>query len=183
MAKTLKEQLWPLVKEYTRQVKDIMCCSDAHWIGTDDNGSGPADILDLDGYFFLSWSEVQMLVDRYDEWKARYTADGVREEVEAWQQWFLDNMEEHSALELWESRRERYLRTYPRINLEHWLMGCPRDMPKQSEHDRLRELKVKREIVKELADEYRDSRSLWNIINNLDADIKAYEAKIKELDK
>jgi hypothetical protein len=45
----------------------------------------------------------------------------------------------------------------------------------------LRELKVKRELVKELTQEYR-SRSLWNIIESLSADIKMMEVKVAKMD-
>ena len=183
--KKLSEQLWPIVKEYTRQVAEIMQCREWHWIGTNDDGEAPAEVLDLDGYYFLSWQDIQIIVDRIDEWVRRYVSkEGVAEEVQAWQNWWLglpdDDM--HPILDVWESRRERYFRTAPYITLEHWLMGCPREKREKTPHDHLRELKVKRELVKELTQEYRESRSLWNIIENLSADIKTLEAKVAKMD-
>jgi hypothetical protein len=189
--KTLREQLWPIVKEYTRQVCEIMQCREWHWVGTNDNGEVPAVVLDLDGYYFLSFEDVQVIVDRIDEWVKRYgSTEAVAEEVQAWQEWWLGEPDggasgttAEAVMELWESRRDRYLRTRPRINLEHWLMGCPREPREQSPHDRLRELMVKRELLRELGHTYRQSRSLWNIFDSISADIKICEAKVKELDK
>lgn len=168
-----------MVQEYTMRVMEIMRCSDAHWVGTDDNGSSPSDVLELDGYFFLSWSDVQMLVDHYAEWKARYTADGVREEVEAWQEWALGDYHEDPLMELFGSRRDLRLRTYPRINLEHWLMGCPREPRKKSDYEILLEMKLKLKLLEELSETYRSSRSIGNIISNIEAEIKTLEEKIK----
>ena len=183
--KKLSEQLWPIVKEYTRQVAEIMQCREWHWIGTNDDGDAPAEVLELDGYYFLSWEDIQIIVNRIDEWVKRYVSkEGVAEEVQAWQNWWLglpdDDM--HPILDVWESRRERYFHTAPYITLEHWLMGCPREKREQTPRDHLRELKVKRELVRELTQEYRESRSLWNIIENLSADIKTLEEKVAKMD-
>lgn len=182
--KKLSEQLWPIVKEYTRQVAEIMQCREWHWIGTNDDGAAPVEVLELDGYYFLSWQDIQIIVDRIDEWVKRYVSkEGVAEEVQAWQNWWLgDDNNPHPILEVWESRRERYFHTAPYITLEHWLMGCPREKREQTPRDRLRELKVKRELVRELTQEYRESRSLWNIIESLSADIKTLEEKVAKMD-
>jgi hypothetical protein len=162
-----------------------MQCREWHWIGTNDDGEAPAEVLELDGYYFLSWQDIQIIVNRIDEWVKRYVSkEGVAEEVQAWQNWWLGSDDNpHPILELWESRRERHLHTAPYINLEHWLMGCPIEKREQTPHDRLRELKVKRELVKELTQEYRESRSLWNIIESLSADIKTMEEKVKKIDE
>lgn len=182
--KKLSEQLWPIVKEYTRQIAEIMQCREWHWIGTNDDGKAPAEVLELGGYYFLSWQDIQIIVDRIDEWVERYgSKEGVAEEVQTWQNWWLgDDNDPHPILEVWESRRERHLLTVPYITLEHWLMGCPREKQEQTPRDRLRELKVKRELVRELTQEYRGSRSLWNIIESLSADIKTLEEKVAKMD-
>jgi hypothetical protein len=61
-------------------------------------------------------------------------------------------------------------------------MGCSREKREETPHDHLRYLKVAREMVVELTQTYRKSRSLWNIIDNLTADINTFEARVKELD-
>lgn len=187
---TLKEKLWPIVKEYTRQIVELMEASEAHWIGTDDNGDHPATVLDLGGCDFFSFDEVQVIIDNLDKWVARYgSREAVAQEIRDWQDWWLgenDTKPSCAALdvmEVWENRRDRYVNLRPRINLEHWLLGCPREKRDPNDHDRLRELQVKRELVVELSHTYRGSRSLWNIIDNLSADIKACESRIKEQDE
>lgn len=198
--KTLAEELWAVVKEYTRQVVELFRAVDYHWIGMRD-GTWIADVLELDSYLYLSWTDVQVLIDRMEDWVAAYgSKEAVAQEVRDWQEWWLDpsgtestekteGTEGHSeigatnwlgAVEIYEERRHRYLRTLPKINLEHWLMGCPRDVPKNpSVDDELRVLVAQRALLEELADRYRDTRSLWNVIGNLDAEIKE-KMKAKE---
>jgi hypothetical protein len=187
---TLREKLWPIVKEYTRQVTELMQCREWHWIGTDDDGKDACEILDIDGCYFLTWEDVQVIVDKMDVWVSRYgSMEAVADEVRGWQDWWLEknNIDEHPLLELWESRRERFLKTRPFINLEHWLMGCPREKRQPTMYDQRRELTVKMEFVKELMEKYRDARTLTNVFDNLGAELKELEAAIakheKEADK
>jgi hypothetical protein len=186
----LKEQLWPIVKEYTRQVKELMNANEVHWIGTDDNGSGTLSVLDIDGAYYLGFDEVQTIVNRMEDWLKRYgSREVVAQEIRDWQDWWLSDHSEtwkdgnYDVLDVWESRYDRYVSLHPRINLEHWLMGCPREKPEPDDRVRLREKKVKRELLKDLVLEYRASRSIWNIIDNLSSDIKVLEQRIKEEDK
>jgi hypothetical protein len=147
-----------------------MEASEAHWIGTDDDGNGEYEILDLDSEWFLSFGNVQLIIDRMDEWVKRYgRKEAVAQEIRDWQNWWLEGTDDaEDLLELWENRKQRGLRTYPWINLEHWLMGCPRDVNKPADPDEeLRVMKVQREMVTELIGKYRSSRTLWNIIDNL----------------
>lgn len=184
---TLRQQLWPIVKEYTRQMKELMDASEVHWIGTDDDGNAPAVVLDINGNYFFSFDEIQIIIDNLDKWVARYgSREAVAQEVRDWQDWWLSDTPnidtEHAVLEVWENRRDRYVNMRPSINLEHWLLGCPREPREKNARDELRELQVKRELVVELSHTYRHSRSLWNIIDNLSADIKVCEERIKEAD-
>jgi hypothetical protein len=188
---TLREKLWPIVKEYTRQVTELMQCREWHWVGTDDDGKDVCGILDIDGCYFLSWEDVQIIVDKLDVWVARFgSTEAVADEVRGWQEWWVGNHDSDSEsrlVELWESRRERFLRTRPYINLEHWLMGCPREKRQPTMYDQRRELTVKMEFVKELMEKYRDARTLTNVFDNLGAELKELEASIakheKEADK
>lgn len=186
----LKEQLWPVVKEYTRQVVELMEASEAHWIGTDDDGKGEYEMLDLDSEWFLSFGNVQLIIDRMDEWVKRYgSKEAVAQEIRDWQNWWLEEIDmTDGLLELWESRGQRGLRTYPCINLEHWLMGCPREVSKRNDpDDELRVLLVQRMMLTDLCKKYRDARTLSNVIDNLSAEIKekqkqkdARDAKLME---
>lgn len=69
----------------------------------------------------------------------------------------------------------------PLISLEKWLLGQRKVQMSEDAQTTLRmnELRFKRDVVTKLTQEYRESRSLWNIIDNLTTDIKALEAKSK----
>lgn len=187
---TLTDKFRQVADEYARQVAALLGYKEWSWIGVDDTtGDGTRNVLEVGDWLYLSLSDLQVIIDRLDEWVRRYgSREAVAQEIEDWQEWWLGDKHDGDAatteavLSLWESRRERYLRTYPRINLEHWLMGCPRDRKPESPHDRLRRLKVTREMLSELVQQYRPQRSLWNIIDNLTTDIKAAQAEADRLD-
>lgn len=178
----LSDKLWPIAKEYTRQVADLFGVSEWHWVGTDDDGAAPLSVCDFGGCFFLALDDMQVIIDRLDEWVKRYgSKDAVAQEINDWFDWWLGDVEEpNAAWELWESRAGVYLRTRPRISLEHWLMGCPRERKEPTVYSELETLRRQREVVSELIGRYREARSLWNILDSLGAEIKEKEAIVKE---
>lgn len=180
----LNQKLWSIVKEYTMQVAELMDCSEWHWIGTDDDGVRPASICDFDSTIFLTLEDMQVVIDRLDEWVKRYgSKDAVANEVREWFDWWLDDtkrVDPNPLVEVYENRLNCYQRTIPRINLQNWLAGCPRECDvENSIDDELRLLVCQRDTVKELIEKYRDARTLWNIFDNLGEEIKAKKA-IKE---
>ena len=116
MKQSLEAQLWAIVKEYTRQVADLMEVNvkDAHWIGTNDDGRGVVGVCDFGGVTFFDLEDMQVVIDRLPVWVKRYGSKAaVRKEVEEWMNWICDE--------------DNLVDGHPRISLEHWLMGCPRD--------------------------------------------------------
>lgn len=102
--------------EYMRKVADLLGrdSRDCHWVGTDDNERGIYTICDMGDITFLTLDQMQVIIDRLPEWLARYgTIDGVAQEINDWLEWSI--------------KEENWLDNHPRINLEHWLMGCPRE--------------------------------------------------------
>lgn len=184
----LNEKLWIIVKEYTMQTAKLLECSEWHWIGTDDDGLHPISICDFDGAFFLSLEDMQIIIDRMPEWLKKYgSKEAVAQEIVDWFDWWLsdpDNLESsHPLIEIYESRLHRALRTHPDINLEHWLMGCPRVPHKPSLDDKIRLLECQCAMVSELSEKYRSSRTLWNVFDNLSAELKELRAKKKKIDE
>ena len=181
--KKLSEKLWPIVLEYTRQVAEVMGCSEWHWIGTNDRGDGVCDVLDLGGSYTLGWSEVLLIVDRLDEWVKRYgSMEAVGDAVKEWEDWWMDEFSENETYicafdNLLCDRNKWHLRTYPRINLEHWLMGCPRDVVRHElgMFDKVTGMNIEVEILRRLAEEYRGVRTIENVISNIEAKIKFLE--------
>ena len=113
---TLNEQLWQAVNEYTRQVAELLECDyrDCHWVGTDDEGRGTFTICDFGDTTFLTLDQMQTIIDRLPEWEKRYgSRRAVAEEVYEWLEWSLEE--------------QNLTNGHPRINIEHWLMGCPRE--------------------------------------------------------
>ena len=124
---TLKEQLWQAVNEYTWQVAELLECnhSDCHWVGTDDKGNGTFTICDFGDTTFLTLDQMQTIIDRLPEWEKRYgSRRAVAEEVCEWLEWSLEE--------------QNLTDGHPRINLEHWLMGCPREKPEPTIYDATR---------------------------------------------
>lgn len=179
----LNEKLWPIVKEYTRQVAELLDCSEWHWIGTDDDGERPVDVCDFGGVMFFTLEDMQVIIDRLDEWVKHYgSREAVAQEISDWFDWWLDDSSPeadasgtsaaNTLVELYETRCNRYMRTRPRINLESWLSGCPRDPWKPTIEDEILTMECQRNVLKELIEKYRGARSLWNIFDALGAEIK-----------
>ena len=113
---TLSEKPRNVALEYMRKVADLLGrdSRDCHWVGTDDNECGIYTICDFGDITFLTLDQMQVIIDRMPEWLARYgNRKAVAQEITDWMEWSI--------------KEENWLDGHPRINLEHWLMGCPRE--------------------------------------------------------
>jgi len=114
--KTLQSQLRDVALDYMKQVAKLLNRDprDCHWVGTDDHERGIYTICDLGDITFLTLDQMQVIIDRLPEWLARYgSPEAVAQEIDDWMEWSI--------------QEENMLDGHPRINLEHWLMGCPRE--------------------------------------------------------
>ena len=114
--KTLQSQLRDVALDYMKQVAKLLNRDprDCHWVGTDDHERGIYTICDLGDITFLTLDQMQVIIDRLPEWLARYgSREAVAQEIDDWMEWSI--------------QEENWLDGHPRINLEHWLMGCPRE--------------------------------------------------------
>ena len=101
---------------YMKQVADLLGRDprDCHWVGTDDNECGIYTVCDMGDITFLTLDQMQVIIDRLPDWLKRYgTTEAVAQEIDDWMEWSI--------------QEENMLDGHPRINLEHWLMGCPRE--------------------------------------------------------
>ena len=115
--KTLQSQLRDVALEYMKQVAKLLNRDprDCHWVGTDDHERGIYTICDLGDITFLTLDQMQVIIDRLPEWLERYgNRKAVAQEIDDWMEWSI--------------QEENMLDGHPRINLEHWLMGCPRKL-------------------------------------------------------
>ena len=180
--KKLNKKLWDVAREYTLQVAELFDRSEWHWVGSEDDGERPFGICDLGDTLFLTLEDMQVIIDGLDKWVSRYgSREAVAQEVCDWFDWWLndEHIEPDPLLDLVESPFHRYQRTRPAINLESWLAGCPREPRKPSVDDELRKLVCQREVVRELISKYREARTLWNIFDNLNAEINGLKKKVE----
>lgn len=172
MADNLIQSKRGVMNEYAMQVAALMGYPKQYeWIG-DHTDTDSLDTLDIgEGVYFFSWSDLQVIIDNMPKWVETYgSRNAVAEQIELWFNWWLDNSEQISketVLDVWENRLERSLRTYPHINLYNWLSGSPRDPRKETPHDRLRRLKVEKELVMQYIDEYGGYSSLRELLYEL----------------
>jgi len=176
MGTTTREKLWPVVQEYTRQVAKLLNVNYryCHWIGTDDKGKGTFTVCDLGDTTFLTLEQMQVIIDRLPEWEQRYGSRGaVAGEVERWCEWAI---EERNLID-----------GHPRINLEHWLMGCPREKPEPSIYDEFAVLQGEKKNIDALIEKYGGNRTLYDakgaVQEQLDCiipEIKRREAELFE---
>ena len=112
----LKEKMHDVAMEYMMKVADLIGrdSRDCHWVGTDDDNRGIYTVCDFGDITFLTLDQMQVIIDRLPEWLKRYkTTEGVAQEIDDWMEWSI--------------KEENMLDGHPRINLEHWLMGCPHE--------------------------------------------------------
>ena len=168
---TLKEHLWKAVNEYTRQVAELLECdySDCHWVGTDDEGRGTFTICDFGDITFLTLDQMQTIIDRLPEWEERYgSRRAVAEEVREWLEWSIEE--------------QNLTNGHPRINLEHWLMGCPREKPEPTIYDELTAYHQDFEAAEALIDKYGGERTLFDVKGEAEERIDTIMSEIERRD-
>lgn len=180
----LNKQLWAIAKEYARQFGEVIGVEPEYWVGVDDEGNGTIDICCFGDTLFFSFEEMQEVIDNLPKWVERYgSREAVGDEVRLWVDWWLDDAEQRGYTQP-EFAQARTTPTFtPQINLRSWLMGCPRERQPESPHQRLHRLKATRELLRELIDQYRSQRSLWNVFDSLTTDIQRTQAEVEKLDK
>jgi hypothetical protein len=163
-----------VAKEYARIFGEIIESELDFFVGDD-----PTDMACFGDCLFFSLSEMRDVVDNIDAYQARYgSKEAVGQEIRDWVYWLTDSS--NALMERIEPRVTHQIR--PNISLKAWLDGCPRQERKQfsgpdAEYMRLQD---DADTLKRLIAEYRGSRSLDNVLKNVQAqlDIEA-ERKAK----
>ena len=165
MTKKLSLDMMAVAKEYARLFGQIIESEMEFFVGDD-----PTDIACFGDIYFFSLSEMRDVVDNIDTYKARYgSREAVGQEIRDWVNWWVDSS--NALMERIESRVTHQLR--PNISLKAWLDGCPRQERKPWEGpdaDYLR-LQDDADTLKRLIAEYRGSRSLDNVLENVQAQL------------
>lgn len=110
--KKLSEKLRPVLREYARQVGQIIDMEPQFWVAED----MCMDVCCFGDTEYLDISDMQIIIDHLDEWVSRYgSKKAVGETILAWKEWYLDDMCTKTP--------EGTLLPFPRINLWSWLKG------------------------------------------------------------
>lgn len=176
MTKKLSLELLGVAKEYARIFGQIIESELEFFVGDD-----PTDVACFGDCFFFSLSEMRDVVDNIDTYVARYgSREAVGQEIRDWVYWWTDGDSSNALMERIEPRVTHHL--WPNISLKAWLDGCPRQerKPYSGPDAEYMRLQNDADILKRLIAEYRGSRSLDNVLENIQAqlDIEA-ERKAK----
>lgn len=173
--------MWAVAKEYARQFGEIIGMEPEHWVGD------CPDLCCFGDYYFFSLEEMREVVDGIGKYVKKYgSKDAVGEEIREWVDWWLEGISEtrdELMLERTAARVTHQLRV--NINLKSWLDGCPREdiKPFDGPDARLMRLKNAEDVVVWLIDEYREARTLGNVLENIRSQIKPLQKQKEERDK
>lgn len=165
-----------VAKEYARIFGQIIESELEFFVGDD-----PTDMVCFGDYFFFSLTEMRDVVDNIDAYVTRYgSKDAVGQEIRDWVYWWAGADSINALMERIEPRVTHQLR--PNISLKAWLDGSPRQerKPYSGPDAELIRLQNEADTLTRLIAEYRGSRSLDNVLKNIQAqlDIEA-ERKAK----
>lgn len=176
MTKKLSLDMMGVAKEYARIFGEIIESELEFFVGDD-----PTDMACFGDCFFFSLTEMRDVVDNIDTYVTRYgSREAVGQEIRDWVNWWADADSSNALMERIEPRVTHQLR--PNISLKAWLDGRPRQERKPFSDPDAEYLQLQNDAdtLKRLIAEYRGSRSLDNVLKNVQArlDIEA-ERKVK----
>ena len=189
MTSKLTQQKRSVMNEYAMQVAALMGCpKQFEWIA-DIQENSDLDVLEVgEGWMFFGWTELQVIIDKLDVWIEKYgSREAVAERIEAWTDWWLgDNSnikKEQGIVDIWESRRQHYLRTIPRVNLKEWLTGAPIPSDEEDAFERRTRLKVERELLMRYISEHGGYMQLRDLLYEVEKHLEEASKEADALDE
>ena len=154
--KKLKDEMWMVAKEYARLTGEVIEGQPDFWVAED----MAADSCCFGDCWFLNLEEMQVIVDHLDRWVEKYgSRKKVGEAVVEWLDWGLEEANNRSV---------HGGKMYAGINLWSWLNGLRPDDPCVKEAMEREQLDEGIDVLKRLIEEYREERSLGNVLKNLE---------------
>ena len=154
--KKLKDEMWMVAKEYARLTGEVIEGQPDFWVAEDI----AVDSCCFGDCWFLNLEEMQVIVDHLDRWVEKYgSKEKVGEAVVEWLDWGLEDANNRSV---------HGGKMYARINLWSWLKGLRPDEPCVKEAMEREQLDEGIDVLKRLIEEYREERSLGNVLKNLE---------------
>ena len=188
MTSKLTQQKRSVMNEYAMQVAALMGFpKQFSWIA-DIHETSDLDALEIgEGAYYLSWTDLQVIIDKLDVWIEKYgSREAVAERITAWNDWWLDEYSEHNGcniVDIWESKAQRFLCTCPRINLEAWLMGAPVTPYEENVYDRKRRLTVEREMMMHYIDEFGGYIELRDLLYEIENQLDNASEEVEQLNE
>lgn len=188
MTSKLTQQKRSVMNEYAMQVAALMGFpKDFSWIA-DIHETSDLDALEIgEGAYYLGWTELQVIIDKLDVWIEKYgSREAVAERITAWNDWWLEDnskQKEHTIVDIWENKKQRFLCTCPRINLKAWLMGVPVTPYEENVYDRKRRLTVEREMVMHYIDEFGGYTQLRDLLYQIENQLAKASEEVEQLDE
>lgn len=188
MTSKLTQQKRSVMNEYAMQVAALMGFpKDFSWIA-DINETSDLDALEIgEGAYYLGWTDLQVIIDKLDVWIEKYgSREAVAERIVAWNDWWLEDYSEHNGctiVDIFESKKQRFLCMCPRICLEAWLMGVPVTPYEENVYDRKRRLTVEREMVMHYIDEFGGYTQLRDLLYQIEDQLAKASEEVEQLDE
>ena len=188
MTSKLTQQKRSVMNEYAMQVAALMGFpKDFSWIA-DIHETSDLDALEIgEGAYYLGWTDLQVIIDNIDVWIEKYgSREAVAERITAWNDWWLDDHSERNGcniVDIWESRKQRFRCTCPRINLKAWLMGAPVTPYEENVYDRKRRLTVEREMMMHYVDEFGGYIELRDLLYEIENQLDNASEEVEQLDE
>lgn len=188
MTSKLTQQKRSVMNEYAMQVAALMGFpKDFSWIA-DIHETSDLDALEIgEGAYYLSWTDLQVIIDNLDKWIEKYgSREAVAERITAWNDWWLEDYSEHNSctiVDIWESKKQRFLCMCPRICLEAWLMGAPVTPYEENVYDRKRRLTVEREMMMHYIDEFGGYTQLRDLLYQIEDQLAKASEEVEQLDE
>lgn len=188
MTSKLTQQKRSVMNEYAMQVAALMGFpKQFSWIA-DIHETSDLDALEIgEGAYYLSWTDLQVIIDNLDKWIEKYgSREAVAERITAWNDWWLEDYSEHNSctiVDIWESKKQRFLCMCPRICLEAWLMGAPVTPYEENVYDRKRRLTVEREMMMHYIDEFGGYTQLRDLLYQIEDQLAKASEEVEQLDE
>lgn len=188
MTSKLTQQKRSVMNEYAMQVAALMGFpKQFSWIA-DINETSELDALEIgEGAYYLGWTDLQVIIDKLDVWIEKYgSREAVAERITAWNDWWLEDYSEHNGctiVDVWESKKQRFLCMCPRICLEAWLMGAPVTPYEENVYDRKRRLTVERELLMHYVDEFGGYTQLRDVLYQVEGQFNKVAEEVRVLDE
>lgn len=188
MTSKLTQQKRSVMNEYAMQVAALMGFpKQFSWIA-DIHETSDLDALEIgEGAYYLGWTDLQVIIDKLDVWIEKYgSREAVAERITAWNDWWLEDYSEHNSctiIDIWESKKQRFLCMCPRICLEAWLMGAPVRPYEENVYDRKQRLTVEREMMMHYIDEFGGYIELRDLLYEIENQLDNVSEEVEQLDK